>query len=219
MPLDPAQEELVQRARDARDPLDVGACLAQAWSELKGDFWGVLGGFLVIIVVGGALGLLSLIPILGLVLNVLVAPALGLGIASWIVARARGQRPSIALIFSQFPRFGEALGLYLVSVVLTALGLLLCILPGIYLALAWGASWMLLADRRGSFWECMEVSRRALTAHLGWLILLVLVLSLVAASGALLCGIGLVVSIPLAYLAYGVAFTRLFDQPRGTPEG
>jgi len=213
MPLNPTQEALVDQAKRAPDPLDVGACLGQAWGLLKGDFWGVLGGVLVLLVLGGALGALSLIPLLGLALNILVAPALGLGAATWFLAHARGRRPSVALIFSQFPRFGEALALYLVNAILVLLGLAFCILPGLYLALAWGASWGLLADRRGSFWECMEISRQAVTAHLGWAILLVLVLSLVAAAGFLLCGIGALVTVPLAYLAYAVAYTRLFDGP------
>jgi uncharacterized membrane protein len=211
MPLNPSQQALADQAKSAPSPLEVGACLGQAWALLKADFWGVLGGFLVLLILGGALGVLSLIPLLGLALNVLVAPALGLGAATWLLARARGQRPSVALVFSQFPRFGEALALYLVNALLVLLGLAFCILPGIYLALAWGASWGLLADRRGSFWECMEISRQAVTAHLGWAILLVLVLLLVAASGFLLCGIGALVTVPLAYLAYAVAYTRLFD--------
>jgi len=211
MPLNPSQEALVNQAKLARDPLDVGACLGQAWHLLRSDFWGILGGFLILVVLGGAVGVLSLIPFLGIAIGILVAPALGLGAAAWLLARARGQRPSVALLFSQFPRFGEALALYLVNAILVALGLALCILPGLYLALAWGASWGLLADRRGSFWECMEISRRTLTAHLGWAILLVLVLSLVAVSGLLLCGVGVLLTAPLAYLAYAVAYTRLFD--------
>ena len=213
MPLDPAQEALVTQAKQARDPLDAGACLGRAWELLKADFWSLVGGFLVLAVIGGMLSLLGLIPLLGLLLNVLVAPALGLGATAWFLAHARGQRPSVSLIFSQFPRFGEALALYLVSVILIAIGMLFCLLPGLYLAFAWGAAWGLLADRRGGFWDCLEISRRVLTAHFGWVLLLALVLSLVAASGILLCGVGALVTMPLAYLAYAVAYTRLFDAP------
>lgn len=217
MPLDPSQQALVDRAKAAVDPLDVGACLGRAWELLKADFWGVLGGMLVLLLLNGALGVLSIIPVLGWIALVLLGPPLALGAVTWFVARARGGRPGVAVLFSGFSRFGESLGLYLVSGLLILVGLALCILPGLYLALAWGAAFPLLADRRGGFWECMEMSRQALTAHFGWLLLLWLVTALVAAAGILLCGVGLLVTAPLAYLAYAVAYVRLFDGGEAPP--
>ena len=178
---------------------------------MKADFWGVLGAMLVILVVDSALGLLALIPILGPIIALLLGAPLALGAVTWFVARARGGRPGIEVLFSGFSRFGESLALYLVSAILILVGFLLCILPGIYLALAWAAAAPLLSDRRGGFWECMETSRQALTAHFGWLLLFWLVTALIAASGILLCGVGLLVTAPLAYLAYAVAYVRLFD--------
>lgn len=217
MALDPSQQALADRAKAAIEPLDVGACLGRAWDLLKADFGGILGAVLVILVVNGGLAVLSLIPYLGAFLALIVGAPLALGQATWFVARARGGRPGVDVLFSGFSRFGESLALYLVSGLLVLLGLLVCILPGIYLALAWAAALPLLSDRRGGFWECLEISRQALTAHFGWLLLLVLVLSLVAAAGVLLCGVGLLVSAPLAYLAYAVAYVRLFDGPDAPP--
>ncbi len=211
MALDPSQQALADRAKAAHEPLDLGACLGRAWDLLKADFWGVLGAMLALMVINGALTLVSMIPILGILVVVLLSPPLGLGAVSWFVARARGGRPGIGVLFSGFSRFGESLALYLVGALLILVGFLFCILPGIYLALAWAAAAPLLADRRGGFWECLEMSRQALTAHFGWLLLFCIMMGLVAASGVLLCGVGLLVTAPLAYLAYAVAYVRLFD--------
>ena len=213
MPLNPAQESLVIRAKSAHEPLDIGACLGRAWYLLKADFWGVLAAMIVLLVVNGVLTLVSMIPVLGILVVVLLSPSLGLGAVSWFVARARGGRPSVNVLFSGFSRFGESLALYLVSAFLIVVGLVFCILPGLYLALAWAAAAPLLSDRRGGLWECLEMSRQALTAHFGWLLLFFIVIGLVAASGVLLCGVGLLVTAPLAYLAYAVAYVRLFDGP------
>lgn len=211
MSLNSSQQALADRAKAAVDPLDVGACLGRAWELLRADFWGVLGGTLVLLLANGALGVLSLIPFLGWIALVLLGPPLALGAVSWFVARARGGRPGVAELFNGFARFGESLGLYLVSGVLILVGLTLCVLPGLYLAFAWAAAAPLLSDRRGGFWECMEISRQALTAHFGWLLLFWLVTALVASAGILLCGVGVLATAPLAYLAYAAAYVRLFD--------
>lgn len=211
MTLTPEQEALVQRAKAVVSPFDIGSCLSRGWEILKADFWGMLGAFLVLFVLVIGLSVLSLIPLLGILINVIVAPALSLGAVTWFLARSRNEPAPLGLIFSGFSRFGEALALYLVAGILVLVGLLFCILPGIYLAIAWGASWPLLADRKGGFWECMEMSRRAITAHFGWALLLYLVLSLVGIAGILACGLGLIVTLPLAYFAGAVAYLRLFD--------
>lgn len=211
MALEPSQQALADRAKAAHEPLDLGACLGRAWEILKADFWGVIGAMLALLVVNGGLAVLSLIPFIGAILALLLGAPLALSAATWFVARARGGRPGIEVLFSGFSRFGEVLALYLVSGILILVGLVLCILPGLYLALAWAAALPLLADRRGGFWECLEISRQALTAHFGWLLLFWIVTALVAASGVLLCGVGLLVTAPLAYLAYAVAYVRLFD--------
>ena len=213
MALDPSQQALADRAKSAHEPLDIGACLGGAWHLLKADFWGILGAMLVLVVVNGMLTLVSIIPVLGILAVVLLTPPLGLGAVSWLIARARGGRPGVGVLFSGFSRFGESLALYLVSALLILTGLVFCVLPGLYLALAWIAAAPLLSDRRGGFWECLEMSRQALTAHFGWLLLFCIVMGLVAASGVLLCGVGLLVTAPLAYLAYAVAYVRLFDGP------
>jgi uncharacterized membrane protein len=217
MTLTPEQEALVNRAKAVTSPFDIGSCLAGGWEVLKADFWGMLGAFLVLFVLVVGLSALSLIPLLGILINVIVAPALSLGAVTWFLARARNEPAPLGLIFSGFSRFGEALALYLVVALLVIVGLLFCILPGIYLAIAWGASWPLLADRKGGFWECMEMSRRAITAHFGWALLLYLVLSLVAIAGILACGLGLIVTVPLAYFAGAVAYLRLFDSREAAP--
>lgn len=211
MALDPSQQALADRAKSAREPLDIGACLGRAWAVLKDDFWGVFGAMLVLMVINGALSLVGMIPFLGILLVVLLGPPLGLGAVTWFVARARGGRPGVDVLFSGFSRFGESLALYLVSAILILVGFLFCFLPGLYLAFAWAAAAPLLSDRRGGFWECLEMSRQALTAHFGWLLLFWLVTALVAVSGVLLCGVGLFVTLPLSYLAYAVAYVRLFD--------
>ncbi len=204
MPLNPSQEALVNQAKSAQTPFDLGACFSAAWSALNRD----LGRNLLL----SLLGLLVLAVGSGLSFGLLAGP-LFLGVVRLNQRILRGEPADANALFSGFSEFGPALGLALVSGVLTAIGYLLCILPGLYLAVAWAASWHLLADGRGSFWDCMEISRRAVTAHWGWALLLILVAHVVGWVGVLACGIGLLLTLPFAILVITAAFDRLLPRP------
>ena len=52
-----------------------------------------------------------------------------------------------------------------VSLLLTALGFLCLILPGIYLWVAWIFTLPLIMDKRLDFWSAMELSRKMVTRH------------------------------------------------------
>jgi uncharacterized membrane protein len=203
MPLNPSQERLVSQASQAQAPFDIGACLSAAWSALTRDLGrNILLNLLGLIIFGiGS----------GLTFGILAGPLL-LGLIRLNQRILRAEQADANVLFSGFSDFGPALGLALVSGILTALGYLLCFLPGLYLAVAWSASWHLLADGRGSFWECMEISRRAITSHWGWALLLLIIAHLIGWVGVLACGVGLLLTLPLAILFFLASLDRLLPR-------
>ena len=68
------------------------------------------------------------------------------------------------------------------------------------------------AERRGSAWECLEMSRQAVTAHWGWAFLLLLVAGLLAYAGLIACIIGVFVTMPFYGLMMAAAYDRLFAE-------
>ena len=48
---------------------------------------------------------------------------------------------------------------------LTWLGFICCIIPGIYLAVAWMFTLPLIVDKKLDFWSAMELSRKVVTKH------------------------------------------------------
>ena len=114
----------------------------------------------------------------------------------------------------------DALHLVLVGLVkwlLTSLGLVLCILPGIYLAVGYVFALPLVIDKKMEFWTAMEVSRRVVHEHWWSIFALVIVLALVAFSGFLLCGVGEVITIPLASAALMYVYEDLFGRVEDAP--
>ena len=93
---------------------------------------------------------------------------------------------------------------------LTSIGLILCILPGIYLAVGYIFALPLVVDKKMEFWTAMEVSRRVVHEHWWSMFALVIVLGLVALAGFLLCVIGAAITIPIASAALMYVYEDLF---------
>jgi uncharacterized membrane protein len=102
--------------------------------------------------------------------------------------------------------------LSLVSGLLVGLGLMLCLIPGIYLQVVWSLALPLAIDKRLAFWNAMEVSRKVISKY-WWqffgLLLLWLALQVV---GILACLVGVFVTVTFAGLAYAYAYEDLFGE-------
>ncbi len=86
------------------------------------------------------------------------------------------------------------------------LGLVVLIVPGIYLTVGYVfAPWFVL-DRRVGFWEAMELSRHAVQPHWFELFGLVMMIILLNLLGALALGVGLLVTIPVSWCALTAAY-------------
>jgi len=100
----------------------------------------------------------------------------------------------------------------LVSGLLTMLGLILCIIPGIYVAVCWMFAVPAVMDQKLAFWDGMELSRKTVSPKWFQFFLLMLVSGLVAVAGVLACGVGLVVTIPLSIGMIAYAYEDTFGK-------
>lgn len=181
--------------------INVGHCFGRAWVLLKSDFWPIVGiSALILLVSSAAHGLLN-------------GPLFG-GLLWYFLRKIRRQPAGINDAFAGFTGFAMPfLPLFLgalVSGVLAALGLLACLLPGIYLLVAWQLTLPLILDRKLAFWDAMEVSRTVITAD--WWSAFVFALACVGVNfvGALCCGVGVFITWPLTMLALAHLYEDLF---------
>jgi uncharacterized membrane protein len=195
--LNPEQLGRVQRAKNAVTPFDLGVCLTQAFDALKRDFWNVV--------------LMNLVFSL-LCCFLITIPPLYVGRARFHAKVLRGEKAGFDDLMSGFDSFGSSWLMMIVMFVFIVIGFLFCFLPGFYLAYAWLLSFHLLADRRGSFWECLEIGRQAVTAHWGWAFLLYFVANFVSGLGIIACFIGILATAPILSLAVTAAYQRLFPE-------
>ncbi|MFW6227696.1 MAG: hypothetical protein ACOC31_06285 [Bacteroidota bacterium] len=99
---------------------------------------------------------------------------------------------------------GRSVGLALIF-----LGLLILIIPGIYLGIAY--TWMPLLIMFGGkeFWPALEDSRRIITKRWFTIFGFMLVIFLLNLAGALLLGIGLLITVPVSQLAILIAYDEV----------
>lgn len=207
--------------------LEIGEVLGEAWrltGGMKGSFWGaalVVG--LIAIVAGVVINFMGLmwmgsmealhasLPaqyVTQLLLNAVLAP-FGAGLLMIGVRRAAGLTASFDTAFGYVSLYLPLAGLMLLQSLLTGIGYLLLILPGVYLAIAYTLALPLGADRRLGPWQALETSRRAITRHwfqvfvlllASWLILLLGIVSL----------IGWIWAVPLLVNVHGVLYREVF---------
>jgi hypothetical protein len=217
--------------------LDIGSCITRSWDLVKKHFWPLIGiSFLVILIAGvinQVVGLLSGPAVkqmiseqrvsagaLSLVIgtSILSGPIytiLFAGLFKYYLGLIRGQNPGIGDAFSGFNSAGQLLVLGFLTGFLTLLGYVLCLLPGLYLAVAWAFSIPLVIDRGLNFWEAMELSRRVVSKHWFMVFGFVLVIGLLACCGLIACCIGIFVSAPVAWVALMYAYEDIFSRQAG----
>ena len=100
----------------------------------------------------------------------------------------------------------------LVSGVLSTIGYLLCIIPGLYLSVSWIFALPLVIDRNLPFWDAMELSRKVVAKHWFITFAFVLVMGLLAACGVIACCVGVFVTMPIATVALMYAYEDIFGR-------
>jgi predicted Ser/Thr protein kinase len=229
-------EALVQDILAREYTLNITSCLRRGWALVRSNFWPMVGISALIWV------LLAIAQSAGVViasdhdrtngggsiLGLLVSGPLMAGLYFYFLQKIRGQPVTIETAFAGFSR--RFLHLFLgsfVSLLLTGLGFLCLILPGIYLWIAWTFTLPLIMDRRLDFWSAMELSRKMVTRHWWKLFGFVLLLGLLHVAGFLVFCLGILIAAPIATASLMYAYEdmfggsgRLADQPAGVgPHG
>jgi hypothetical protein len=218
--------------------VDIGGCISRAWTLLSGNFWRLVGtSLLIFLLIGGVGGVLRVIVnmafgvpffvrgvsgwgllrlqwpgiLVSSLWNLFTAGALIGGLYNYYLKLIRGQPATLGDAFAGFS--GALVPLTMarvVSAVLTTVGFLFCLLPGIYLGVAWKFTLPLVIDKRLGFWEAMELSRKVVTRQWWSLFALFLLAGLISVSGVLACCIGVLATAPIGIAATLYAYEDIF---------
>ncbi|MCX5893245.1 MAG: zinc ribbon domain-containing protein [Deltaproteobacteria bacterium] len=187
--------------------LPLGEYLKMGWRLFLSYPGGFISFFLIYL---GVQILLHFIPYVGGVASFAVGPALFMGF--FIVSAKLHQKhtPQFSDFFLGFRFFVPLLLTGLVGAVLGAIGLLLLIIPGVYLLVGYIFAYSLVVDRRLDFWPALELSRRTVNPIWFGMFAFLLLLMLINLAGAVALGLGLLVTVPVTMCAVTAAYADIF---------
>jgi len=197
---------LFERSLDATIPMNIQQYLKQAWQMFRENIGAFLGFTLTLFAVWLATSMVDAGS--SLLFSSVAAPFYaGYSIVAF---RLMLRQP---FQFSDFFRgFNYFLPLFLASLastLLVSIGLVLLLIPGIYLAICYMFTTFLVIDYRMEFWQAMEISRKIISRNWFAFFLFALVLCFVNLLGALAFGIGLLVTLPVTSCAVAVAYKEI----------
>jgi len=188
--------------------------IGRAWDLVK-PHWLVLGAMFLIqaLLIGGPN---IVVHFLGNVVQFVIGGAIMVGIWRANLGVVAGRKPDVGMMFQGFDRFLDAFLAYLVVAILTVLGLICLIVPGIILAIMWLFTFPVIAETNLGFWEAMRESARLTEGYRWRLFLLLLAFIPVTLLGALVCCVGVFISTAVNFIALALAYRFLQEKKRTT---
>lgn len=234
-PAPPPRDEALHRAISGDYQLQLGAILEHAWRLTDGNKWTAqLAGLyygLAYLAAALAVAIPSVVDIdlktirstagvleavspgfIGqLLLTAFVLP-LSVGLFMTGLRMARRQRTDATEVFRYFAWTISLFVTAAVMYVLMALGTLLFIVPGVYLAVAWLYAMPLVVERGLGPWQALETSRRALTHRWFTLFGFLIFETVLGLLGILTLGIALIWIFPWLLIANGLLYDAVFGK-------
>lgn len=206
----------------------IGGVIKEGWEKTKGAKWAIhvalFWYFLVLValVVLSQLAMVALVDPVGnpstialfsllqqIVLNLVLMPIV-VGIFILGIKRSVDAPMESTSVFDYFNKAASLFLTMFLVYLMVFIGLLLLVLPGIYLAIAYFYSMPLVVEKDLRPWQAMEVSRKAIGKRWFSFFLLSIVISLIVFISAIPLGIGMIWTIPMSFVCYGLLYRNMF---------
>lgn len=122
-------------------------------------------------------------------------------------------RPLEVKTMFQFDNIGRVIVSSLLVAVLTAVGFALCYVPGLIVGFFAQFTLFFVVDKGQSAVDAIKSSFQLVNRNLGTVLVLYLGVLVAGAIGGALCGIGLLVAVPVSIIAQAYAYRRMLGEP------
>ena len=132
------------------------------------------------------------------------------GIYTIAIRHICGQDISVGMVFSMFSKIVPLAIVGFLIAVLTVLGYMLFIIPGIYLTVAYFFAIPLIIDHDMSPWQAMETSRKAVSKKWFPIFGLGIIITIIIMLSAIPLGIGIIWTYPMKLLLMATTYKNIF---------
>lgn len=182
--------------------INIGNWISRAWDMVTAD----LGAFLILGLIYVAIIAVTSSTVIG---ELFVIGPLTVGFFYVVFQKIRGAEINVGDIAKGFNFFIAAVLANILVGIFTAIGFVLCIIPGFIITALYVFTMPFILEKNYDFWQAMEASRKAVTPHLFEMIIFIILLALINLVGAIICGIGLIFTVPLTLAATAIAYQDL----------
>jgi uncharacterized membrane protein len=167
--------------------------ISAGWDLVKADMVAWIVGALLMLVLSG-------------VVPVILQGAMIIGLHIMAIKKIQGRTPEFADVFKGFNYFVPGLVAALLISVGVMFGMILCIVPGLVIAAATMFAYLFIVDRNMDFWPAIQASHEVVKNDYVGFTIFFLALGVLQIIGAILCFVGLLVTLPIMYCAITVAY-------------
>jgi hypothetical protein len=214
----------LQDGIDGNYDFEIMEVLKEAWHKTYGVKWILIAAALIVLLISGTVGfvLTFIMSLFGLgeesivgtllsqlILMVVIFPFLA-GIMMIGVRRSVELPVSFSMVFGYFGYVVPIIIAALLISILTTIGFILLILPGIYLSMAYFLAIPLIVEKKLGAWEAMEASRKAITHHWFKVFFTYFLMSILYVISIIPLGIGLIWTMPMMVNIGGILYRTIF---------
>lgn len=197
----------VERLLNSPIQFDIDSALKRGWELFKAQPVILIAYFLIVALV--QFGAAFFLEDFSSIVSILVAPPLTAGF--YLVANkiSRNEPVEFKDCFDGFKFWLPVVSVNIIVGIITVLGIIALILPGIYLGVAYAFAMPFVLFAGTEFWTSMELSRKLISKVWWRFFAFVLLLMVINIIGVLMLGVGFLVSGPFSYMAVYAAFEEL----------
>jgi uncharacterized membrane protein len=196
---------------------DVGAAISYGWKKFQEN----VGPMLIVVLIPVAaqivlllIGQVAIKSVAGAlvfqVIGIVVSAVAGLGLYRTALMITAGEPADVGKAF-QYDRWGEWIVFSFVFGLMVGVGLVLCIIPGLFVLAFFGLAPFYFIDKRMSLGEALSASRAAVQSK--GLAFPVLLSIIVGVLGVIACIVGVFVTEAIAYIAVAYLYRYATGQP------
>lgn len=224
----------VEQAIRGEYEFSIGAVLSEAWAKTSGSKWPIHLGFfyyfLVVIAVMVVIGLvmagvmavteepavmvlIQVVTQLGI--NLIAMPMI-MGVVMMGIKRSVDAPISASMVFNNFSKMLPLFATIILMYIMMLIGFLLFVIPGIYLMIAYYMAMPLVVEKGLSPWQAMETSRKAITHRWFSVFGLFVVMMIILTISMIPLGLGMIWTLPMVMIAYGILYRNMFGVEAST---
>lgn len=189
-----------------------GSVIVSGWKSFRGRFGFYLALICAYIVAHVILSFLAEIDYVGWLITMAGQLLLAMGLIRVALVEVQGGVPKLKQLFTTYEHALPFLGGVLLYTLTAFIGFLLFIIPGIVIAMGLQFFTYFIIDKNLSIRESLRASWDITSGYKMRLFGLALVLWLINVAGALLFGVGLIVTIPLTALTMAHVYVQLLGK-------